>query len=39
MLGVSQPTVNRHLRHSQQRLLGQLFDLDGIAGVAAGTID
>jgi len=26
MLGVSQPTVNRHLRLSQQRLLAQLLD-------------
>ncbi|WP_161991495.1 bacterio-opsin activator domain-containing protein [Natronorubrum aibiense] len=28
LLGVSQPTVNRHLRFGQQRLLGQLFGSD-----------
>lgn len=28
MLGVSQPTVNRHLRLAQQRLMEQLFSTD-----------
>lgn len=32
MLGVSQPTFNRHLRHAQQRLFAELFD-----GVSAGS--
>jgi PAS domain S-box-containing protein len=39
MLGVSQPTVNRHLRHSQQRLLEQLFDREDADGVAGGATD
>ncbi|MFB6141368.1 MAG: PAS domain S-box protein [Halosimplex sp.] len=34
MLGVSQPTVNRHLRLGQRRLLEQLFE-DRTAGVEA----
>jgi PAS domain S-box-containing protein len=33
MLGVSQPTVNRHLRHGQQRLFEQLFDESGLEHV------
>ena len=31
MLDVSQPTVNRHLRLGQQRIMRQLFDLDSPA--------
>ncbi|MFP9190483.1 PAS domain S-box protein [Natronosalvus vescus] len=30
MLEVSQPTINRHLRFAQQRLLTQLFERDGV---------
>jgi predicted DNA binding protein len=35
MLGVSQPTVNRHLRVAQQRLLAQLFERELQVGEAA----
>jgi hypothetical protein len=35
MLGVSQPTVNRHLRLAQQRLLAQLFEGDVDPGVGS----
>ncbi|WP_247003281.1 PAS domain S-box protein [Halosolutus gelatinilyticus] len=37
MLGVSQPTVNRHLRVGQQRLLTQLFGSEGHTLVGAET--
>ncbi|MFC6719573.1 PAS domain S-box protein [Natrialbaceae archaeon GCM10025810] len=33
MLGISQPTVNRHLRLGQGRLLGQLFDRTELAAL------
>jgi predicted DNA binding protein len=32
LLNVSQPTINRHLRLSQQRLLSQLFENDEDGG-------
>ncbi|MCU4972157.1 PAS domain S-box protein [Halobacteria archaeon AArc-m2/3/4] len=35
MLGVTQPTVNRHLRLGQRRLLEQLFEADSHATVEA----
>ncbi|WP_135364851.1 PAS domain S-box protein [Halosimplex halophilum] len=35
MLGVSQPTVNRHLRVGQQRLLERLFEDHTVAGTGA----